>query len=494
MKTKTFIWKLIFLCITILCTCCTEKKVQIGVSQCCGGLWREKVNNEMRLAQYQYKDVYLTFADAANDGKRQAEQIDSMIDKKMDLIVVAPDNVNDVTPAIERAYHAKIPVILFDRKIKSPHYTAYIGGDNVEAGREAARFMAERLYGKGTVVEITGLKGGSPVMERHRGFHEVMRKYKGIKTVTLESNWTMERAQQLMKQYLDKGGQVDGVFGHNDLCALGAFLEAEKRKMDKQMLFVGIDGLPGAWEGVDRVKRGQFAATYVYPTKGEEILALAMKILNGEPYRKDNYMKSFLATPENCDAIALQYQELEAKVKDMSRMSSSIDTYSKVARLQRRVIGMAATIVMLLLIFTYYIYKVYKAKLKKQKEVARAFIENKEEWPSELTYVDESERHFMDRFKKKMIENMGNADIRMDDLGAEMQLSKVQLYRKVKTLTGKTPAELLKEMRLQRAYTLLRQTDKTISEISAEVGFATPGYFSSCFKKKFGLLPTETRN
>ena len=89
---------------------------------------------------------------------------------------------------------------------------------------------------------------------------------------------------------------------------------------------------------------------------------------------------------------------------------------------------------------------------------------------------------------------MGNADMKMDDLGAQMLLSKVQLYRKVKAMTGKTPAELLKEMRLQRAYTLLQQTDKTISEVSAEVGFALPGYFSSCFKKQFGVLPTDFRN
>ncbi len=493
MKTKILIWQFLFLSITILLTSCTGKKLQIGVSQCSGGIWREKVNNEMRLAQYQYNNVNLTFADAENNGKLQARQIDSMIAKKMDLIVVAPDNMNEVTPAIERAYRAKIPVILFDRKTTSSHYTAYIGGNNIEAGREAARFMAEKLHGKGTVVEITGLKDASPVIERHRGFHEVISKYPGIKVVTLDSNWTLERAQELMKQYLDRGGHADGIFGHSDLGAVGAFLECEKRKIDKQVVIVGIDGLPGAWEGVDRVKRGQFAATYVYPTKGEEIMSLAMKILNGKPYRKDNYMESFLATPENCDAIVLQYQELEAKVKDMNHMSNSLDTYTKVARLQRGIIAAAAAIVILLLIFTYYIYKVYKAKLKKQKEVARIFIEDKEGWPSELTHVDESERYFMDRFKSKMLENMSNADLRMDDLGAEMQLSKVQLYRKVKTLTGKTPAELLREMRLQRACALLQQTDKTISEISAEVGFATPGYFSSCFKKKFGQLPTEMR-
>ena len=92
------------------------------------------------------------------------------------------------------------------------------------------------------------------------------------KVVTLDSNWKKERAQELMKQYLDKGGHADGVFGHSDLGAIGAFLEAERRGIYKQMLIVGIDGLPGEWEGVDRVKRGQFAASYVYPTQGEKII------------------------------------------------------------------------------------------------------------------------------------------------------------------------------------------------------------------------------
>ena len=127
----------------LLLDSCTQKKMVIGVSQCCSGVWREKVNNEMRLAQYQYKNVDLLFATAENDGKRQARQIDSMIARKVDLVVVAPDNVNDVTPAIERAYRAHIPVILFDRKVKTSHYTASIGGDNVEAGREVALFMAK---------------------------------------------------------------------------------------------------------------------------------------------------------------------------------------------------------------------------------------------------------------------------------------------------------------------------------------------------------------
>ena len=478
----------------LLLGACTQKKMVIGVSQCCSGVWREKVNNEMRQAQYQYKNVDLLFTTAENDGQCQARQIDSMIARKVDLIVVAPDNVNDVTPAIERAYRAHIPVILFDRKVKTPHYTASIGGDNVEAGREVARFLASKLDGKGTIVEITGLKDASPVIERHRGFHEVMKNYPGIKVVTLESNWKMERAQELFKQYLDKGGHADGVFGHNDLSAIGAFQEAERRGIYKQMLIVGIDGLPGIWEGVDRVKRGHFAASYVYPTQGEKIMELAMNILQGKPYKKDNVMKSFLATPENCDAIALQYQDLEAKMKNLDQISGSLDSYSEVSRIQKWVLLIAFIVVLILFFVIYYIYKVYRKKLQKQKAVARGFIENKEGWAAELNHLDESDRYFMDRFKKKILENMGNADMKMDDLGAQMLLSKVQLYRKVKAMTGKTPAELLKEMRLQRAYTLLMQTDKTIAEVSAEVGFALPGYFSSCFKKQYGVLPTDLRH
>lgn len=493
MKRLYVILIVLFCSMALLLDSCTQKKV-IGVSQCCGGLWREKVNKEMRLAQYSYKDVELLFATADNDGQLQARQIDSMIARKVDLIVVAPDNVNDVTPAIERAYRAHIPVILFDRKVKSSHYTAFIGGDNVEAGREVARFMAKKLDGKGTVLEITGLKDASPVIERHRGFHEVMKNYPGIKVVTLESNWSTERAQELMKQYLDKGGHADGVFGHSDLGAIGAVLEAERRGIEKQVVIVGIDGLPGEWEGVDRVKRGQFAASYVYPTQGEKIMELAMNILQGKPYKKDNVMKSFLATPENCDAIALQYQDLEAKVKNLDQISNSLDSYTEVSHIQKWMLVIALVVVLVLLFVIYYIYKVYRKKVQKQKAVARGFIENKEGWAAELNQLDESERYFMDRFKKKILENMGNADMKMDDLGAQMLLSKVQLYRKVKAMTGKTPAELLKEMRLQRAYTLLQQTDKTISEVSAEVGFALPGYFSSCFKKQFGVLPTDFRN
>lgn len=103
------------------------------------------------------------------------------------------------------------------------------------------------------------------------------------------------------------------------------------------------------------------------------------------------------------------------------------------------------------------------------------------------------DKRFMDTLREAIFNNMGNAKLKMDDLGSEMGISRVQLYRKVKVMTGMSPVELLREMRLQKAYKLLKATDKTVAEVAYEVGFGTPGYFSSCFKKQFGKYPTEIR-
>lgn len=485
--------RVVSLCAFLFLASCTERKTVIGVSQCSNDIWRQKVNQEIRIGQYQYKDVDVVITSADNDAMLQVRQIDSLVDEKVDLLVVAPTDSKIVTPAVEKAYRQGIPVILYDRKIATPCYTAYIGGDNVEIGREIARFLVDKLQGEGDVVEITGEPGSSPVVERHQGFKDVMRRYPSMRVVTLDGNWEVAGARDVMAKYLAKGFHVDAVFGHNDAEAEGAWQAAKAKGLERQMLFVGIDGLPGDNQGVDRVSRGVQTASYVYPTKGERIVPLAMDILQGKPYHRDNYMRSYLATEKNVGLIAMQYKEMEEKVKDLDNIYDSIDGYTSMYRKQRWIVGFSVAVVLLLLLLLFYVYRLYRAKSMKRK-VTRGLLEMDEEITTDVMQkLDESERYFLDRFKKKVMERMGDANLKMDDLGSEMQLSKVQLYRKVKGLTGKTPAELLKEMRLQKAYVLLKQTDKTVSEIAVEVGFAVPSYFSSCFKKKFGINPVDVR-
>ena len=113
--------------------------------------------------------------------------------------------------------------------------------------------------------------------------------------------------------------------------------------------------------------------------------------------------------------------------------------------------------------------------------------------PSTLPKRSSQDKLFADAVKEAILKNMANPNLKMDELGEELGLSRVQLYRKVKALTGLSPVELLRQMRLQRGHTLLQTTTKTVNEIAYEVGFGTPGYFSKCFKQQYGKYPMEVR-
>ena len=343
---------------------CSDRRTVIGVSQCSDDLWRQKVNREIKIGQYQYKNVDVVFASADNNGQRQARQIDSLVKTKVDLLVVAPSDVKTVAPAIERAYRAGIPVILYDRMIESTHYTAYIGTDNVAIGKEVADYLAHQLQGRGTVVEITGERGSTPVADRHRGFMQGMKAFPQIQVVTLEGDWNLAGAKKLMRQYMDAGKPVDAVFGHNDAEAWGAQQAAKEKNREKQMLFVGIDGLPGENQGVDLVAKGVMTASYIYPTKGEAIVPLAMNILQGKPYKRMNYFQSALVTAENAKLIDMQYKEIEDQTADLNTIYSSINEYMKMYRWQKIINILAVAVVLLLLIMIFYRRKVRREKEK----------------------------------------------------------------------------------------------------------------------------------
>lgn len=349
---------------------CSDRRTVIGVSQCSDDIWRQKVNREIKIGQYQYRNVDVVFASADNNGQRQARQIDSLVKTKVDLLVVAPSDVKTVAPAIERAYHAGIPVILYDRMIESTHYTAYIGTDNVAIGKEVADYLAHQLQGRGTVVEITGERGSTPVADRHRGFMQGMKAFPQIQVVTLEGDWNLAGAKKLMRQYMDAGKPVDAVFGHNDAEAWGAQQAAKEKNHDKQILFVGIDGLPGENQGVDLVDKGVMTASYIYPTKGEAIVPLAMNILQGKPYKRMNYFLSALVTAENAKLIDMQYKEIEGQTVNLNAIYSSINDYMKMYRWQKIISILAVAVVVLLLIMIFYRRKVRleKEKLNKQRK------------------------------------------------------------------------------------------------------------------------------
>ena len=211
--------------VTMLLAACSKERPRyvIGVSQCSEDIWRHKLNDELRMGTYFHDGVELRLASADDSDERQIAQIDSLVQSGIDLLIVAPNQAARLPPAIDRAYDKGIPVIVFDRKTNSQKFTAYIGADNEEMGRQMGEYIASQLGGRGRVLEIMGLRGSSPAIERHRGFVSAISRYPGIELVaSLQGDWTEGSAVEAIRQYDGDLSTIDFVFGQNDRMALGA--------------------------------------------------------------------------------------------------------------------------------------------------------------------------------------------------------------------------------------------------------------------------------
>lgn len=508
---KTRISNTLFILLATLVTlsgCTTNYKYKIGVSQCVGGAWRDKANVEMLSAQHLYdNDVKVIIKNADNNNERQCLQIDSLVDEGVDLLVVSPNDYHALNGSLQRAREKNIPIVFFDRTTALKDYTAYIGGDNVEAGRKMAEYAvllcrdSVKTDGRRPIVlEMTGPLAISPAAQRHAGFSEVISNNPSIDYCHLPSQWSYDDCKRIMREWLENGKAVDVVFCHSDLAAVGAYEAAKELHKEREIRFLGIDGLPG--EGLDAVQNGQLAASYIYSTHGEEVIALALRILEGKPFKRTNNLKSIVVTPQNVADIALSSHSLQKQNTYLSTIQTKLETYLGFYHIQRALLIVSLLVILLLAVAVFTTWRAVRATRRANRRMRELFktqnlnTQNLNTTPSQHLTTQNSpspDRRFLDTFLKAMEKHMSNTNLKIEDLGDEVGLSRVQLYRKVKALTGMTPVEILRETRLKRAMQLLKTTDKTVSEIANEVGFATPGYFSSCFKKQYDKYPTDVR-
>lgn len=487
----------------------SEKTYKIAVSQCSEDIWRNKLNEELKMGTYVHNNVELSFASADGSDEKQIEQIHQFMKDGMDLLIVAPNQIATVSPAIDEVFDKGIPVIVFDRKTNSEKFTAFIGADNFEMGRLMGEYIATRLKGKGRVLEIMGLKGSSPAIERHNGFVKAISSYPNIELVaSLQGEWTEESAMKAVKAYKGDLSDIDFVFGQNDRMAVGAYKVLATLSTSHKTRYCGIDALPGEGNGLANVRDSILEASYIYPTHGDEVLQLAMDILEGKSYKKDNRLTASLVTKDNANVLLLQSEELTRQGHNVDLLHEQSDNYLQQLDTQRVITWMAVGIIALLLIAIVLLYRYHLNKVTMQRERVINTLWNipVEELPAEpeqRAEVAESgvekpetseptvDSRFLARFKEVVEARMSDSEVSVEDLAADMNLSRVQLYRKVKAITDSSPVELLRTARLKRAYQLLATTDKNISEVAYEVGFTAPSYFTKCFKDEFGISPSD---
>ena len=357
---------LLMLPLFLSCGGSAKKQYVIGVSQCSEDVWREKLNEELRIAALYYNNVDLRIKSAYDDVKLQTEQINSFVDEGVDLLIVAPGQVT-ISPAIDRAYEKGIPVIIFDRRTRSDKYTAYIGADNKEIGSSMAEYLAGALTSGGRILELSGLYSSSPAIERQQGFDSVVATRPGLEIVAqAHADWTEEGAFRVMDSLLSKSHpQFDCLFAHNDRMAMGARRAAAKHGLDiNSIQFCGIDAMPQNGGGMRLVTDGTLFASYIYPTRGDEVIQLAMNILTKKDYKRENQLSSALVTRDNARVLLMQNDETVRQQDHLTTLRSRIDQAASEFNTQRIYLLVLLVFVVLLIVACAFAIRAYVAKAR----------------------------------------------------------------------------------------------------------------------------------
>lgn len=338
------------LCLAGILMSCTQKhtRYRIGVSQCSDDEWRHKMNNEIVREALFYDGVEVEIRTAKDNNRNQIADIKYFIDKKVDLLIVAPNEAAAITPVVEKAYRQGIPVVVIDRKILSDKYTAFVGADNYEIGKDVGQYILNRLHGKGKVLEITGLEGSTPAMERHKGLTDVLKEEPGIEiTASVDGAWLQSVAGEKMDSVFQTNKNIDLVFAQNDRMAIGAYLSARQQQLEKEMLFVGIDALPGKEYGVEQIINGVLDATFICPTGGDKVVQVAMDILEKRPYERDTKLSTALVDKTNARVMQLQTDHITEQDGKIERLNNQVNEY--LSRYSAQTMFLYACLIILLL-------------------------------------------------------------------------------------------------------------------------------------------------
>jgi len=289
-----------------------------------------------------------------------------------------------------------------------------------------------------------------------------------------------------MDSILSRTTDIDCVFAQNDRMALGARHAVEARGISRHIDYVGVDAQPVKGGGLECINRGLLTASYIYPTRGDLVMTLAMNILEGRPFKRENSMYGALVTKDNAHILLLQNEELSKQREQLYTLHDKVDLYLAEYSHQRVYATLAIVIIALLLVSFALIYRSITIRRRMTEQTAEAklmfFTNVSHEFRTPLILMADFNRIVMSRISDSSLSN--------EDVSGELDLSRVQMYRKVKALTGSTPVELIRIMRLKRAKRLLKQGGRTVSEVSYDVGFSSPSYFTKCFKEQLSRLPS----
>ena len=482
-----------FVLLLFLTGCSTRQpQYRIGVSQCLDDAWRQKMNYEMERELLLHPDMSLSRRIAYGSNELQCAQIDSFIKERVDLLIVSPNEAKQVQPAVTRAYRAGIPVIVADRRVPGDEWTAFIGGDNYKVGRLMAQWVtgkakSERLKAKRepfVVLEVAGLPGSTPATLRHKGMMEGIEEAKGegleakVEVQSVMGRWYQENAYEVVSAYLENHPLPDVIVAHNDLMAIGAAEAAGG---------VPIMGVDGIHPGLQAIVDGKIECSATYSSRGDMIIDAAARIIHKEPYVHDTVLETTLVDITAAYPMLKQDEAITRDLETLHIVQMQAESKWRQLRFDRLVLILFVVFFFTLFIIT--LGYIFVKQRKIQTEIKHDIIPQLENM-QEAIQLSKKDEAFAERLRQVVDDYLTDPNLTVEFLGSKLQLSRTQIFRRVKTITGKGPLDYIRERRLIRADELLRTTDMTVQQVSMELCFSSPGYFTKCYKEYFGHLPS----
>ena len=338
-------------------SCCDSKhqgkKFTIGFSQCVGSdLWRKTMLEEMKMELSLRSETNFIYMDANNSSKKQIQQVEELINNHIDLLIISPNEASPLTEIVEKVYSKGIPVIVLDRKTSSSQYTAYVGAENYQVGRMAGQYISKLLKGNGKIVEILGLPGSSPAMERDKGFSDELRKSPKIKlTAEIYGNWVARNTFLELEKNKRSMLEADAIFAHNDVMAASAADFLRHHHASQHIRVIGVDALPGSGGGLQFISEGKISASVLYPTGGKEAINIAFKILNNETFSKENILQSLVIDSSSVQFMKLQWAKVSSQQRDIERQQMMLADQLRIYDNQKLVLNVIVITLVLAVIF-----------------------------------------------------------------------------------------------------------------------------------------------
>lgn len=265
--------------------------------------WRAAQVRDLQQALAKHPDIEFVFSDAGGDTARQVLDIENFAARGVDILITSPRDAELMREPIARIHRQGTPVILLSRRVNGEEFTHFVTADNRAIARQAAQYLAKRLKGKGRILMLQHIPTSTPGQLRTEGFLDELKKHPGLQIAAIKrADSQRALAIQKIEEALSEKIPFDAIYAQSDSMALGAIMALKKAGIDpKRIPITGIDFIS---EARNAIRMGEMAASFTYPTFGQEGAEAALTLLRGgKPAVRERIVTSITVTRNNVERV-----------------------------------------------------------------------------------------------------------------------------------------------------------------------------------------------